>query len=321
MTLLVLGGIFGVQLLRQLDKPGPLSAPATVIVEKGTGTRAIAAQLEREGIVRRDWLLLLAQRLSGDMRPIQAGEYAFVAGITPRGALLQMQEGETVRHRFTVVEGSTVSEIVSALRDEPLLEGEITTLPDEGDLQPETYFFSRRDDRSALLRRMSKPQQAFLAEAWEKRDDGLPLRSPEEALILASIVEKETGVASERPMVASVFINRLRKGMRLQSDPTVIYAITKGNGKLERSLTRADLAAPSPYNTYLNSGLPPGPIANPGKDAIEAVLHPATADYLYFVADGSGGHAFARTLAEHNENVSAWRKLQRQKASGAPGDD
>ncbi|WP_445678664.1 endolytic transglycosylase MltG [Radicibacter daui] len=317
MTLLVIGGVVAVQLLRQLDAPGPLAAPATVVIEKGTGTRAIASQLEQGGVVSHDWQLLLALRLSGDGRPLQAGEYAFPANISPRAALLQMQEGETVRHRFTVVEGSTVGEIVGALQDEPMLAGDTGARPAEGSLQPDTYFFSRLDDRAALLRRMEKAQSAYLADAWEKRAEGLPLKTPEEALILASIVEKETGVASERPLVASVFVNRLRRGMRLQSDPTVIYALTSGDSRLERSLTRADLATASPYNTYMNAGLPPGPIANPGREAIDAVLHPAEGDYLYFVADGSGGHAFARTLAEHNDNVGAWRRLQRDKAAAS----
>jgi UPF0755 protein len=326
MTLLVVGGVVAVQLLRQLDAPGPLTAPATVIIEKGTGTRAIAGQLEQGGVIAHDWQLLLALRLSGDDRPLQAGEYAFPAAISVRTALLQMQDGETVRHRFTVVEGSTVGEVLTALQDETLLTGDVGRRPAEGTLQPDTYFFSRLDDRAALLKRMEKAQAAYLADAWQKRDEGLPIKTPQEALTLASIVEKETGSASERPMVASVFINRLRKGMRLQSDPTVIYALTNGDSKLERSLTRADLATASPYNTYTNGGLPPGPIANPGREAINAVLHPADDDYLYFVADGSGGHAFARTLSEHNDNVGAWRKLQREKAaasgsSGAPEAD
>jgi UPF0755 protein len=315
MTLLVIGGIVAVQLLRQLDAPGPLTAPTTVIVEKGTGTRAIAGELEQGGVISHDWQLLLALRLSGDARPLQAGEYAFPAAVSVRAALIQMQDGDTVRHRFTVVEGSTVGEILAALQDEPLLAGDIGERPAEGSLQPDTYFFSRLDDRAALLKRMEKAQATYLAEAWQKRDEGLPLKTPEEALTLASIVEKETGVASERPMVASVFVNRLRKGMRLQSDPTVIYALTGGESRLDRSLTRADLMTANPYNTYANGGLPPGPIANPGREAIDAVMHPAQEDYLYFVADGSGGHAFARTLAEHNKNVNVWRKLKTDDAT------
>ncbi len=192
------------------------------------------------------------------------------------------------------------------------LSGETGPVPPEGSLLPETYHYSWNDDRAALVERMQTGMEVVLAELWPERAEGLPINTPEEAVILASIVEKETGVAEERPLVASVFVNRLKRGMRLQSDPTVVYGLTNGQRPLGRTLTFRDLDRPSPYNTYTNGGLPPGPIANPGRAALEAVLHPAESRYLYFVADGTGGHAFAKTLVEHNRNVAKWRKIQRQ---------
>ena len=185
-------------------------------------------------------------------------------------------------------------------------------MPPEGSLLPETYHFERNEDRNALIARMTAAMDATLAELWAGRADDLPLDTPEEALVLASIVEKETGIASERPHIAGVFVNRLDRGMPLQSDPTVIYALTLGEGPLDRLLTRADLKTDSPYNTYVVPGLPPGPIANPGRDAIAAVLQPLETKDLYFVADGTGGHAFAETLAQHNRNVAAWRAIRDQ---------
>jgi len=178
---------------------------------------------------------------------------------------------------------------------------------------PETYHFHYGDSRTAILQRMREAMRETLAELWPERAQGLPIKSPEEAVILASIVEKETGVAGERPLVASVFVNRLEKGMRLQSDPTVAYALMQANGALDRALTRQDWKFDHPYNTYVYAGLPPGPIANPGRAALQAVLNPAESDYLYFVADGSGGHAFAKTLAQHNRNVAKWKQIKRQR--------
>jgi len=200
---------------------------------------------------------------------------------------------------------------------EPLLVGEIDEVPPEGSLLPETYLFSRDDSRQAVLARMREAMQQTLAELWPKRREGLPLATPEEAVTLASIVEKETGVAAERPLVAGVFINRLKKKIPLQSDPTVIYGITLGKTELDRPLSRKDLKTATPYNTYTIQGLPPGPIANPGRDALQAVMAPTETDYIYFVADGSGGHAFAKTLEEHNRNVAKWRKFQKSQKSGA----
>ena len=192
------------------------------------------------------------------------------------------------------------------------LSGDVGAVPGEGLLLPETYHFTRDDERAALLRRMAEAMDRTLAELWAARAEGLPLKTPDEALILASMIERETGVAGERPLVASVFVNRLRRGMRLQSDPTVVYGITGGREPLGRALTRQDMQTITASHHYTIDGLPPGPIANPGRAALEAALHPAESGYLYFVADGTGGHAFATTLQEHNRNVAKWRKIQRQ---------
>jgi UPF0755 protein len=211
----------------------------------------------------------------------------------------------------TIAEGLTVMEIITLLQGETALTGALSALPAEGSLLSETYYYTYGMTRQMIVERMQKAMQETLSSLWNGRvADGI-LRTPEEVAVLASIVEKETGLAAERPRVAGVFINRLRQGMPLQSDPTVIYAVTEGKMKLERPLSLADLKTPSPYNTYLVKGLPPFPIANVGKAALEAVLHPEAHDYIYFVADGTGGHAFAKTLAEHNNNVAKWRRISK----------
>jgi UPF0755 protein len=216
------------------------------------------------------------------------------------------------RFRITVAEGTTSWQVWTALRQAEFLAGELTDIPAEGSLATESYEARRGQERGALVAEMQSRQQAILTAAWENRAEGLPLASPEEALILASIVEKETGVADERRQVASVFVNRMRQGMRLQTDPTVIYGITRGEGTLGRGLRRSELDASTPYNTYRIQGLPPTPIANPGRSAIEAALNPDDTPYIFFVADGTGGHAFAITLADHNRNVARWREIEAQ---------
>ncbi|GGE40476.1 endolytic transglycosylase MltG [Actibacterium pelagium] len=223
------------------------------------------------------------------------------------------ERGDT-RYRVTLAEGVTSWQVVQELRQAEFLEGSLSAMPDEGSLAPDSYEVKRGSERQALVDRMTAAQSAVLAEAWEGRAEGLPLNSPEEALILASIVEKETGLAEERPQVASVFVNRLRKGMLLQTDPTVIYGVTEGRGNLGRGIRQSELDRETPYNTYVIKGLPPTPIANPGRAAIEAALNPDTTEYIFFVADGTGGHAFAKTLREHNNNVAEWRKIEAERA-------
>ena len=227
-----------------------------------------------------------------------------------RDILELLNRGGNVIRQIVVPEGLTSWQVVEMLRLEPELEGEVGELPIEGSLAPAGYDFQRGDERQAILDRMREEQAAIVDAAWAARAPDLPLASPEELVTLASIVEKETGVAEERPIVASVFVNRLRRGMRLQTDPTVIYGITNGEGTLGRGLRASELATVTPYNTYAIAGLPPTPIANPGRAAIEAAANPEESTYLYFVADGTGGHAFASTLDEHNANVAAWRRIE-----------
>ncbi|THD84368.1 endolytic transglycosylase MltG [Aliigemmobacter aestuarii] len=230
----------------------------------------------------------------------------------PPAEYVEAAEAADVRWRVTLAEGVTSWQVVDALRRAEFLTGEIAEVPAEGTLAPDSYEVARGADRAALLAEMTARQTAILADLWASRAGGLPYDTPEEALIMASIVEKETGVAEERKLVASVFVNRLEQGMRLQTDPTVIYGITKGEGVLGRGLRQSELRRETPWNTYVIDGLPPTPIANPGRLSIEAALNPETSDYLFFVADGTGGHAFATTLAEHNENVARWREIERQ---------
>lgn len=221
-----------------------------------------------------------------------------------------------VRYRVTLAEGVTSWQVVEALKRAEFLSGDPGEVPAEGRLSPDSYEVVRGAERGALLAEMGRRQEAVLAELWPGRDEGLPYATPDEALIMASIVEKETGVPDERPVVASVFLNRLREGMKLQTDPTVIYGITKGQGVLGRGLRQSELRGRTAWNTYVIDGLPPTPIANPGRDSIAAALHPEATGYLYFVADGTGGHVFAETLAEHNENVARWRAIEAQQQQG-----
>ena len=221
--------------------------------------------------------------------------------------------GRALAYQVTVPEGLTSFQVVARLMEELLLEGEINEIPPEGSLAPNTYSISKGDTRVSLIRRMTLAQHKIITEAWELRAPDLPITTPDEALTLASIIEKETGVNSERELVSSVFINRLNRGMKLETDPTVIYGVTKGKGNLGRGLRQSELRKKTAWNTYVIEGLPVTPIANPGKAAIEAALNPAETNYVFFVADGTGGHAFAETIGQHNKNVRAWRKIEAQR--------
>jgi len=293
---------------RQFSAPGPLAQPATVVIPKGVGSGEIGRILAEAGVLDGRWLLPVAARLTG-LKP-KAGEYLFPAAISAEGALVQMAEGRTVIHKLTVAEGLTVRHVLALVKDADFLAGEVGRQPAEGALLPETWYLSRDDARDEVVARMERAMRQTLDAAWAGRAPGLPLKSKDEAVVLASIVERETALTAERPLVAAVFENRLRRGMRLQSDPTVIYGLSDHWGVLDRPLVHDDLAVAHPWNTYVIDGLPPTPIANPGKASIEAVLHPAATADLYFVADGSGGHVFATTLEQHNANVAKWRKIE-----------
>ncbi|HEU4838905.1 MAG TPA: endolytic transglycosylase MltG [Micavibrio sp.] len=305
--------------LKNAHDPGPLPENKIVLIERGKGVAAIAEILESEGVIDSSLIFKILSRVEPDQRPLKAGEYEFTANVTMAEAMKMMREGKVYDRKVTFPEGVTSWQIVETLKELPDMKGEIADIPPEGSLLPQTYHYIRNDDRNVLLGKMKEGMTKTMAELWPARAPDLPVTTEAEAMALASIVEKETGVASERKRVAGVFVNRLKKGMPLQSDPTVIYGITKGEVKSEgqgpigRRLLTKDLETHSPYNTYLNPGLPPTPIANPGRESIEAVLHPEAHDYIYFVADGTGGHVFARTLAEHNSNVARWRKIRRSR--------
>ena len=304
-------------LQRQYEKPGPLLEQALIEVPQGASLGRIASDLEEKGIISNAWLFSAAARKEGVASSLKAGEYAIEPGASIREVLERISDGAAIQHRITVAEGLSSWEIVQLINDpryDEVLVGQVEEIPPEGSLAPDTYFFQRGEPRTAVIERMQKAQAELLEALWSTRAPDLPVKTKEEALILASIVEKETGVASERPQVASVFVNRLRDGMKLQSDPTIIYGITQGKGPLGRGLRRSEIKNPDNlYDTYAHNGLTPTPIANPGKASIAAVLNPASSDYYYFVADGSGGHAFAKTLSEHNRNVAEWRKIERQR--------
>jgi len=291
---------------------GPLERETNLVIARGTGLDTIAAQLDQAGIVAHRHSFTLAATLAGG--PIRAGEYAFPAGASLQEVVAILRSGRTVIRRLTVREGLTLAQVVALVTETEGLAGTIEPGTPEGSLLPETWHYSWGDARAAVLRRMREAMERFLAEAWAQRAPNLPLATAQEALVLASIVEKETGRAEERARVAGVFVNRLRRGMPLQSDPTVIYAVTRGAGPLDRPLSRADLETESPFNTYRVRGLPPAPIANPGRDAIRAVMRPEAHDLLYFVSDGAGGHVFSRTLEEHNRAVARLRAIERERA-------
>ncbi|WP_419902427.1 endolytic transglycosylase MltG [Kiloniella sp.] len=290
--------------------PGPLKSDATVVIPRGAGLEKIATLLKNEGVISDILIFQLGARYTKRARNLKAGEFLFPATASMDAVIKILEEGKVVSYSITIPEGKTSREIIDILRSDPNLSGEISIIPKEGSLLPETYQYERSGTRQSIVDRMQKALNENLNELWLNRQKGLPLKSMEEALVLASIVEKETGIASERPLVAGVFINRLNKKMRLQSDPTVSYGITMGQAPLGRSLSRKDLKTPTPYNTYTIDRLPPGPITNVGRSALEAVTQPDKTKFLYFVANGKGGHSFAKNLKEHNKNVRLWRSVK-----------
>jgi len=279
------------------------------VVPSGASVTAVAGKLEDEGLIKSADSFLLWAKLLGSRDPIKAGEFLIPAGSSASTILDTFQHGEVIRRYVTIPEGLPSIMVHERLMAEPLLTGSIP-VPEEGSVLPESYDFERGETRAAVLARMQQAMQDTIAELWPKRRADIAVDTPEEAIILASIVEKETGVASERRMVAGLYSNRVKQGMLLQADPTIIYPITKGK-PLGRRIRQSEIAAINDYNTYTMVGLPKGPITNPGRASIEAVLDPADTDALYMVADGTGGHVFASTLAEHNENVARWFAIRR----------
>ncbi len=288
-------------------------ASTTVILRKGTGVAEIGAALQQAGVVRSSPLFMAAAQATGAARRMRAGEYAFPSRASLREVIGRLRRGQVVHHRITIPEGLSSRQTVDVLNHSDVLTGP-APLPPEGSLLPETYEVVRGQSRAGLLKRMTDDRERLLATLWAHRQPGLPFADADQAVTLASIVERETALSAERPHVASVYINRLRQGVKLEADPTVIYGLTQGAGPLGHGLRASELAAPSPYNTYLNAGLPPTPINNPGRASLAAVLDPTPGADLYFVADGSGGHVFARTLAEHEKNVVRWRVFEKRRA-------
>lgn len=323
-AMLAIGGL-GVALFSQFERPGPLEDMQTIVVAKGKGRIQIAEDLEQQGVIANRWTFVaghLFQSLLGPKRALdlKAGEYEIKAHASMREILETLAQGKSIQYKVAIPEGLTSQQIVERLRAESNLSGPINKVPPEGSLMPDTYLISKGMGRQELLDRMHEQMTAFLEQAWTKRNPELPLRTEVEAVTFASIVEKETGRADERARVASVFHNRLKRGMRLQSDPTIIYGIVGGQGALGRGITKPDIDTKTPYNTYQINGLPPGPICNPGRDAIEAALNPAELNDLYFVADGTGGHVFSENLKAHNSAVQKWREVERQTAKAKAND-
>jgi UPF0755 protein len=293
---------------------GPLQQDRAVFIERGSTAEAIAQTLERNGVINSALLFSAAVQLYGVRGDLKWGEYLFPRAASTAEALAIVLDGKPIEYRVTIPEGLTSEQIVGRLRDNDVLTGDIARIPREGSLLPDTYRFTRGTTRQQMIDQMTQFQTRLLQQIWARRSQDLPLRTPEELVILASIVEKETGKAEERPRVAGVFVNRLNRRMRLQSDPTIIYGIVGGRGALGRPILQSEIQRLTPYNTYQIDGLPPTPIANPGRAAMEAVANPVRHRDLFFVADGTGGHVFAETLEQHNRNVANWRRIERERA-------
>ncbi len=306
------GGVY-VYGKKMLESPGPLVEDKVVNIPPRSKIREIAETLQREGVIDANpWLFMgaaLALKASSELKP---GEYAFQKSASLRDVIGIIVEGKVVQHAVTIPEGLTSEQIVARLTDNDVFAGGVREMPREGTLLPETYKFPRGTTRDQVIQRMQQTQKRVLAEIWERRNPDIPIKSPEQLVTLASIVEKETGKADERSRVAAVFSNRLRQKIKLQSDPTIIYGLVGGKGTLGRPIKRSEIQQPSPYNTYVIDGLPPGPIANPGRASLEAAANPARTRDLFFVADGTGGHTFTETYDQHQKNVAKLRAMEKQ---------
>ncbi|MCL2713733.1 MAG: endolytic transglycosylase MltG [Alphaproteobacteria bacterium] len=298
---------------RDMDTPGPLQEDKIVNIPARVGKRDIAEALNAEGVINVDpWRFMIAVYLRGAAQDLKPGEYSFHKNASLREVIATIVEGKVVQHAVTLPEGLTSEQIVARLTENPIFVGSVRELPREGTLLPETYKFPRGTPREQVLQRMQQAHKRALTEVWERRSPDLPIKTQEQLVTLASIIEKETGRADERSRVAAVYVNRLRKKMRLQSDPTIIYGLVGGKGTLGRPIRKSEITQPSPYNTYVIDGLPPGPIANPGRASLEAAANPAHTQDLFFVADGTGGHVFTETYDAHKANVAKLRAMEKQ---------
>jgi UPF0755 protein len=313
----LLAAVAGFYAYSEYRAPGPLAENKVLVIEPGRSVSEIGAALEQNGIISNGRIFTAMAQLTGQIGKLKAGEYDFPATASMQQVMALIASGKSITYKISIPEGFTSEMAVARVNANEVLAGPPAAVPPEGSIMPDTYVFRRGMTKQKLVLDMQAAQAKLLAELWAARTPVAVIETPEQAVTLASIVEKETGVAAERPIIASVFINRLEKGMRLQSDPTIIYGIVGGKGRLDRGLTRTDIETATPYNTYRVNGLPPGPIANPGRAALEAVLNPQDTGHLYFVADGSGGHAFAATLEEHNRNVRKWRQIAGNVAAAA----
>jgi UPF0755 protein len=320
-ALVLISVVVGVALYvgrQRFEAPGPLAADKVVIIPRGLGIRDIADLLQREGVIDQPYVFIggvLVLKARGDLK---SGEYQFTKGASLADVVTTIIENKVVQHTLTIPEGLTSEQIVAKLLEADTLSGQIKEIPREGTLLPETYKFTRGMSREQIIQRMQQANRHLLQEVWEHRMPGLPIKTPEQLVVLASIVEKETGKADERSRVASVFVNRLKNKMKLQSDPTIIYGLTGGKSSLGRPIMKSEIEQPTPYNTYVIDGLPPGPIANPGRASLEAAANPARTKDLFFVADGTGGHVFSETYEQHQKNVARLRALETTTPDPAP---
>lgn len=313
LLVVVVAGYAGWTLYQSFDAPGPSTRETRILISRGETPASVAERLERENVIEEALTFRILARVEGKGGKIRAGEFLAPPLASVRDILTLVTEGPTIARRLTVPEGATTVEALAIIAGAEGLVGDMPTNVPEGALLPETYHYALNDTRESVVNRMMRAMQDVVSEALATMPEDHPVDGPLELVTLASIIEKETGVSGERARVSGVFVNRLNKGMLLQSDPTTIYAITRGERRLGRGLTRSDLRLDDPYNTYTTGGLPPGPIANPGKAAIMAAAQPMETNDLFFVADGAGGHAFATSLAGHNRNVRKWRAIQRER--------
>jgi UPF0755 protein len=308
---------------QRFEAPGPLDQDKIVNIPRGSSIRDIAEVLERQGVIDQPWIFIGGVIAMKARDELKWGEYEFKRQASLRDVVDTIIQNKVVQHQLTIPEGLTSEQIVARLLESDILAGNIREIPREGTLLPESYLFARGTTREQVIQRMQQAQRRVLQEVWERRMPDLPLKTPEQLVILASIIEKETGKSDERTRVAAVFVNRLKQRMRLQSDPTIIYGLVGGKGTLGRPILRSEIDQPTPYNTYVIDGLPPGPIANPGRASLEAAANPARTKELFFAADGTGGHAFAESYDQHQKNVARLRVIEGQQRSGtvAPPSD